>query len=36
MSGKLDLSHKRQNRVLKVIVGPKGDEVRGDWKKTKY
>jgi hypothetical protein len=30
MGVKLGLSHKRQNKVLKMIVGPKRDEVRGD------
>jgi hypothetical protein len=30
---KLDLPHKRQNRVPKMIVGPTRDEVRGDWKR---
>ena len=35
MGGKLDVSHKKQTRVLKIIVGPERNEVRWDWKKDK-
>jgi hypothetical protein len=35
MGVKLGLSRKRQNRVLKMIDGPKRDEVRGDCKRAK-
>jgi hypothetical protein len=33
MGGKLDLSHKGQYRILKIIVWPERDVVRGEWKK---
>jgi len=35
MEVKLDLLHKKQNRILKVTVGPKRYDVRGDWSKAK-
>jgi hypothetical protein len=35
VGGKLDLSHEGQNRILKIIVGPERDVVRGEWKKDK-